>query len=79
MSKTRYYRRKTSTIDFNTLTTFEYLPPKPYVEPVKAVISLFRSGIPFNKACDQVVLFYPQKINRNKLALHTLKTIANDN
>ncbi len=34
------------------------------------------SGTPFNRAVDQVIAFYPD-LNRNKLAEHTLKWIAN--
>ena len=75
------YRRKVrqrSPFDNSpTLITNEYYVPKQYAEAVKLVISARMSGTPFNKAVDHVASAYPH-LNRNKLAEHTLKTIANE-
>ena len=60
-----------------TLITYRYRVPKPYQEAVSNVISAFRNGTSFNTACDQVAASDPDHINRNKLAEHTLKFIAN--
>lgn len=88
MSKThnhhrdRRYRTETfgkSLFDDNpTLTLNHYWTPKIYQQAVTDVIAAYRHGIPFNKAVDQVYALDPKHLNRNKLAEHTLKTIAND-
>ena len=52
----------------------EYLPSEAY----KAVVNAIENGIPFNRAVDQVAALYPKTINRNKLAEHTLRYIANE-
>lgn len=61
-----------------TLIINEYRVPSPYTSAVRDVITAYKHGIPFNKAIDQVTALNPHHINRNKLAEHTLKTIAND-
>ena len=61
-----------------TLLVNEYWMPKPYVQPVREVIADFKSGIPFNRAVDQVAAVYKDSVNRDKLAEHALKTIANE-
>lgn len=80
--KPRHYKKEVvskSIFDDNpTLITYQYLVPKPYVSAVQNVIETYKSGTPFNKAVDQVSLLYSNTINRNKLAEHTLKYIAND-
>ena len=80
--KHRHYRKTTvskSPFDNNpTLIVNDYLIPTPYIKPVSNVITLrVEQRIPFNRAVDQVASIYPN-INRNKLAEHTLKTIANE-
>lgn len=76
------YRKQTfgkSVFDDNpTLTIHRYHVPNAYFDAVKTAITAFKNGIPFNKAVDQVAALYPNTINRNKLAEHTLKYIAND-
>ena len=77
----RYKKRQfgKSLLDDNpTLTLHRYWTPKPYLQPVQDVLTAYHSGISFNKAVDQVAALDPNHINRNKLAEHTLKTIAND-
>lgn len=61
-----------------TLTLNRYWIPQQYLDPVHHVITAYKSGTPFNKAIDQVATIYSDTVNRNKLAEHTLKTIAND-
>lgn len=61
-----------------TLTVNCYRTPKPYAQAVTDVLTAFHAGIPFNRAVDQVTALDPHHINRNKLAEHALKTIAND-
>lgn len=63
--------------DKPTLIVNRYWLPKPYIEPVNDVITAFKHDVPFNRAVDQVAALYPNIINRNKLAEHTLKFIAN--
>ena len=80
--KHRHYRKTTRTKSIfdgsPTLIVNDYLVPTPYIKPVSNVIELrMTKGIPFNRAVDQVAYIYPN-INRNKLAEHTLKTIANE-
>ena len=79
MSKDRYRqnnRYRKQKIGKSTLTLNHYWLPKQYIEPVHNVFSAMMSGTPFNRAVDQVIAFYPD-LNRNKLAEHTLKWIAN--
>lgn len=64
--------------DSPTLIVNRYWTPKPYRIPVNDVITAFKSGVSFNRAVDQVAALDPIHINRNKLAEHALKTIAND-
>lgn len=64
--------------DNPTLIVNTYRVPNAYREAVADVITAFRHGIPFNKAVDQAATIDPDHINRNKLAEHTLRTIAND-
>lgn len=61
-----------------TLIINRYHIPNGYKNAVINVITAYKSGIPFNKAIDQVYLLDSDHLNRNKLAEHTLKTIAND-
>ena len=61
-----------------TLIVNEYRVPNAYAEAVQNVITAYRDGVPFNKAVDNVSTTNPHHINRNKLAEHTLRTIAND-
>ncbi len=61
-----------------TLIINRYHTPNGYYEAVQNVITAYKSGTPFNKAVDQVYSIDPNHLNRNKLAEHTLKTIAND-
>ena len=61
-----------------TLIINRYHTPAVYKDAVQNVITAYKSGIPFNKAIDQVFALDPNHLNRNKLAEHTLKTIAND-
>ena len=60
-----------------TLIINRYWLPKPYIDPVNDVITAFNHDIPFNRAVDQVAALYPHTVNRDKLAEHTLKFIAN--
>ena len=64
--------------DSPTLTFNRYWTPKPYLDAVRDVITAYKSGIPFNRAVDQVHALDPDRLNRNKLAEHALKSIAND-
>lgn len=74
----RKYKRK-SVFDGNpTLIINSYKVPKSYSAAVSDVLTAFRNGIPFNRAVDQVAAIYPKTINRNKLAEHTLRYIANE-
>ena len=84
MSKTKQsskYKPKSfgkSVFDGNpTLIINRYWLPKPYIDPVHDVITAFKHDIPFNRAVDQVATLYPHTVNRDKLAEHTLKFIAN--
>lgn len=76
------YRQQTfgkSIFDDNpTLILNRYWLPKTYIDPVHKVITAYKQDIPFNTAVDQVAALYPNTINRNKLAEHTLKFIANE-
>ena len=76
-----HYKKKTygkSVFDDSpTLTINRYWIPKTYVDAVNDVITAYKSNIPFNRAVDQVATLNPQ-LNRNKLAEHTLKYIANE-
>lgn len=61
-----------------TLIVSTYRVPNAYKEAVENAITAYRHGISFNKAIDQAATIDPDHINRNKLAEHTLRTIAND-
>lgn len=61
-----------------TLIINRYRTPSTYRKAVSDVLTAFHSGTPFNRAVDQVFALDPNHLNRNKLAEHTLKTIAND-
>lgn len=61
-----------------TLVLNRYRVPDTYSQAVSDVITAFRNGVPFNRAVDQAAALDPSHLNRNKLAEHTLKTIAND-
>lgn len=79
----RYYRTETfgkSVFDDKpTLILNHYRVPNTYKNAVSDVLEAYRlNGIPFNRAVDQVYALNPTNLNRNKLAEHTLKTIAND-
>lgn len=80
--KNSRYIKKTfgkSVFDGNpTLILNHYRVPKSYQAAVADVLTAFRSGIPFNRAVDQVYTLDLLHINRDKLAEHTLKFIAND-
>ena len=72
-------RHGKSVFDNNpTLTINRYRVPSTYKTAVSDVITAYRHGIPFNRAVDQTHALDPHHLNRNKLAEHTLKTIAND-
>ena len=77
----RNYRRQAfgkSVLDDNpTLITYRYHVPNAYYDAVNDVITAFKNGVSFNKAVDQAAALHPNNINRNKLAEHTLKFIAN--
>ena len=60
------------------LTVHSYRVPNSYANAVNDVLTAFRSGISFNKAVDQVAALNHHTINRNRLAEHTLRFIAND-
>lgn len=60
-----------------TLIVNRYWLPRPYVDPVHDVLTAVKHDIPFNKAVDQVATLYKDNINRDKLAEHTLKYLAN--
>lgn len=79
---TKHYQQKviskSAFDDSPTLIINEYRTPKPYANAVTDVLAAFHSGIPFNRAVDQVSSLDSHHLNRNKLAEHTLKTIAND-
>lgn len=64
--------------DSPTLIINRYHTPNGYHRAVCDVLTAYKSGIPFNRAVDQVTALDPHHINRNKLAEHALKTIAND-
>lgn len=77
---TRYRRKVRQRSPFDnspTLITNDYFVPRQYAVAVRLVINAYKSGSPFNKAVDHVASTYPH-LNRNKLAEHTLKTIANE-
>lgn len=75
----KHYTKRTTRIDINTLvTTNEYHVPEKYKTAVSKVIQAYFSGLPFNKAVDKIADEY-KSLNRNTLAKHTLKHIANDN
>lgn len=61
-----------------TLIINTYRTPSAYRKAVVDVITAYKHGIPFNRAVDQVYALDPNHINRNKLAEHTLKYIANE-
>ena len=80
-SKKRYKKRRygKSVLDGSpTLTLSHYWMPKQYIIPVNMVYTAITHRVPFNSAVDQVATLFPDNINRNKLAEHTLKAIAND-
>lgn len=87
MSKTKRNRYRKTTIKssdpsffgkYPTITVNRYWIPNAYLDAVADVIKAFKHGISFNRAVDQVAALDPKHINRNKLAEHTLKYIAND-
>lgn len=61
-----------------TLIVNEYRIPNAYIQAVNDTIDAYKSGISFNKAVDLAYEQDTHHINRNKLAEHTLRTIAND-
>lgn len=76
----RYSRRSSGKSVFDgkpTLILNRYWVPKQYIDPVSDVINALKHDVPFNKAVDQVYALHSNSINRNKLAEHTLKYIAN--
>lgn len=75
----KHYTRRTTRIDMNTIITVnEYHVPKNYKAAVENVLDLFKhSDIPFNQAVDQVAASH-KSLNRNTLAKHTLKYLANE-
>lgn len=74
----KHYTRRTTRIDINTLvTTNEYHVPDKYKTAVAKVIQAYVSGLSFNRAVDKIAEEY-KSLNRNTLAKHTLKYIAND-
>lgn len=83
---TKRYKKIQKRVDSNNsffnkypnLTINRYWIPKQYLDAVFLTIDIYRSGIPFNKAVDQAFAVSPNNLNRNKLAEHTLKYIAND-
>lgn len=85
MSNNKSHRYKKQQVPYDpsyfgkypSITINKYWIPKSYLDAVHLSVDLFRSGISFNKSLDQAHAVYPQT-NRNKLAEHTLKYIAND-
>jgi len=61
-----------------TLVVNRYVIPNQYVTAVADVKTAFRQGIPFNRAVDQVYTLDSEHLNRDKLAEHTLRSIANE-
>lgn len=73
-----------------TVITHKYHIPKNYYKPAMLVIRLrMEKGIPFNRAVDIAVASFTadpkapdyipkDKLHRNKLAEHVLKSIANE-
>ena len=83
MSTRRRYSKRShkskSIFDDNPTLSNRYWIPKQYHEAVMLTIKLYKSDVPFNRAVDQAFASFPNHpINRNKLAEHTLKFIAND-
>lgn len=70
--------RKSIFDDSPTLIVNDYLVPNAYRDAVTDVITAYRQGISFNRSVDQVHMLYAGKVNRNKLAEYTLRSIAND-
>lgn len=64
--------------DSPTLIVNDYLVPNAYKDAVTDVITAYRQGVSFNRAVDQVHTLYAGRVNRNKLAEYTLRSIAND-
>lgn len=80
MSKNRYKPKKYGKSVFDgkpTLVVNRYWLPKPYMNPVHDVMTAVKADMPFNRAVDQVAALYPDTVNRDKLAEHTLKWLAN--
>lgn len=80
------YQKKTIRLDseksyfdkYPTLTLNRYWIPKAYLDAVNLTLQLhYESRFSFNRSVDQAHAAYP-KLNRNKIAEHTLKYIAND-
>lgn len=82
MPKHRHYKKDSfgkSLFDGNpTLIINRYLVPRSYRDAVADVLTAFKAGISFNRAVDQVYTLDTAHLNRDKLAEHTLKSIAND-
>lgn len=80
-NRNRMYKTMTvtrSVFDDNpTLIIHRYRPPSTYADAISDVLTALRHDVPFNRAVDQVTALDPEHINRDKLAEHTLKTIAN--
>lgn len=76
----RYRKKRSGKSVFDgrpTLTLNRYWLPKPYIDPVHDVFVAVKADVPFNRAVDQVALLYADAIDRNKLAEHALKWLAN--
>lgn len=80
------YHKKTIRLDsersffdkYPTLTINRYYIPSAYLDAVNLTLQLhYESRFSFNRSVDQASAVYPN-LNRNKIAEHTLKHIAND-
>lgn len=75
----KHYTKRTTRIDMNTIITVnEYHVPNNYKAAVESVLDTFRhSDLSFNQAVDQVAASR-KSLNRNTLAKHALKYLANE-
>lgn len=80
------YRKKTVRLDseksffdkYPTLVVNRYWIPNAYLDAVNLTLQLhYESRFSFNRSVDQASAVYPN-LNRNKIAEHALKWIAND-
>lgn len=62
---------------YPNVSVYRYWIPKQYKPAVDLIIEILQPTTSFNKAVDQAADTFPN-LDRNKLAEHTLKYIAND-